>query len=62
MGQLNEAIQVKNVLDFYNIDNFVETGTGAAEVVRSISNIKSCLLYTSPSPRDPKTSRMPSSA
>ena len=24
--------------------------------------IISCLLYTSPSPRDPKTSRMPSSA
>ena len=24
--------------------------------------INSCLLYTSPSPRDPKTSRMPSSA
>ena len=24
--------------------------------------ILSCLLYTSPSPRDPKTSRMPSSA
>ena len=23
---------------------------------------KRCLLYTSPSPRDPKTSRMPSSA
>ena len=23
---------------------------------------RSCLLYTSPSPRDPKTSRMPSSA
>ena len=43
MGQLNEAIQVKNVLDFYNINNFVETGTGAAEVVRSISNIKSDL-------------------
>ena len=27
-----------------------------------ISNTKTCLLYTSPSPRDPKTSRMPSSA
>ena len=26
------------------------------------SPAKSCLLYTSPSPRDPKTSRMPSSA
>ena len=25
-------------------------------------NIKSCLLYTSPSPRDPSISRMPSSA
>ena len=25
-------------------------------------NRSSCLLYTSPSPRDPKTSRMPSSA
>ena len=26
------------------------------------NRINSCLLYTSPSPRDPKTSRMPSSA
>ena len=26
------------------------------------SSIMGCLLYTSPSPRDPKTSRMPSSA
>ena len=25
-------------------------------------DISTCLLYTSPSPRDPKTSRMPSSA
>ena len=25
-------------------------------------DINGCLLYTSPSPRDPKTSRMPSSA
>ena len=24
--------------------------------------VRDCLLYTSPSPRDPKTSRMPSSA
>ena len=30
---------------------------------RSIMYIENrCLLYTSPSPRDPKTSRMPSSA
>ena len=43
MGQLNEAIQVKNVLDFYDIKNFVETGTGAAEVVRSVYDINSNL-------------------
>ena len=28
----------------------------------TLDQIYSCLLYTSPSPRDPKTSRMPSSA
>ena len=27
-----------------------------------IARVENCLLYTSPSPRDPKTSRMPSSA
>ena len=32
-----------------------------AEQIRTIDR-SSCLLYTSPSPRDPKTSRMPSSA
>ena len=29
---------------------------------RGADYIKNCLLYTSPSPRDPKTTRMPSSA
>ena len=29
---------------------------------KSLGNLSGCLLYTSPSPRDPKTSRMPSSA
>ena len=32
------------------------------EVSGKYWNSKGCLLYTSPSPRDPKTSRMPSSA
>ena len=43
MGQLNEAIEVKNVLDFYDIKNFVETGTGIAEVVRSVHDVDSSL-------------------
>ena len=34
-----------------------------AELIRGIyDRSPCCLLYTSPSPRDPKTSRMPSSA
>ena len=28
----------------------------------TLADLDACLLYTSPSPRDPKTSRMPSSA
>jgi hypothetical protein len=43
MGQLNQAINIKNVLDFYEIENFVETGTGIGEVVSDISSIKSDL-------------------
>ena len=35
--------------------------TGAAQMDGAIL-VVNCLLYTSPSPRDPKTSRMPSSA
>ena len=31
-------------------------------VVAETVTVQACLLYTSPSPRDPKTSRMPSSA
>ena len=31
-------------------------------VYMTFKQFHSCLLYTSPSPRDPKTSRMPSSA
>ena len=34
----------------------------AMESQKEKEMIKACLLYTSPSPRDPKTSRMPSSA
>ena len=35
---------------------------GSLEYVDEMTLLKACLLYTSPSPRDPKTSRMPSSA
>ena len=41
------------------VDLDVHQGNGTAEIFR---NNKSCLLYTSPSPRDQRGSRMPSSA
>ena len=37
-------------------------GPGENAGVIDIEDNDACLLYTSPSPRDPKTSRMPSSA
>ena len=44
--------------------NVEKDGTaGVVESTKAASDVYTpCLLYTSPSPRDPKTSRMPSSA
>ena len=51
LEQLAEQTHLsKSALGSYEGDNF-----------KDISHY-ACLLYTSPSPRDPKTSRMPSSA
>ena len=36
--------------------------SGNVSELTAIANLKPCLLYTSPSPRDLSTSRMPSSA
>ena len=55
---------------------FVELESGGPEAIEAMNDSelegrkltvneakpRTCLLYTSPSPRDPKTSRMPSSA
>ena len=43
------------------VEDIAFEGHGCAISMASAS-IMTCLLYTSPSPRDPKTSRMPSSA
>ena len=45
-------------------DTFISTGTdkGGFAVVGADTGIDTCLLYTSPSPRDRSLSRMPSSA
>ena len=47
-------------------DRFMSLDVAFAELRKEAKEYRkkfqSCLLYTSPSPRDPKTSRMPSSA
>ena len=40
----------------------VSKGYVTQQQLDGVMAVKGCLLYTSPSPRDPKISRMPSSA
>ena len=54
---LAQKIEIANLLDEMGVD-IIEAGFPIA----SEGDFEACLLYTSPSPRDPKTSRMPSSA
>ena len=44
------------------LNNLSKDLNSILEFVDQLKEIKTCLLYTSPSPRDLSTSRMPSSA
>ena len=66
---MNEILIVKCLSDNYayiysnkNGDAFVVDPSEAGPVIDVLNKHKLCLLYTSPSPRDTVTSRMPSSA
>ena len=54
-----EGTQVGGV---FNVNQGTTKGIQAAGITNVGSEIKGCLLYTSPSPRDKRQSRMPSSA
>ena len=64
---LPESIK-KTFLDFLNkgeVPNLLlagPAGCGKTTVAKALCNQLGCLLYTSPSPRDQRGSRMPSSA
>ena len=66
-GTLGELIQVdavfsyNNKTDHQNIRNSSQLGGGGLPDI-GVYTLGSCLLYTSPSPRDMRRSRMPSSA
>ena len=62
LSQIGEAQDTPSVVDseVTSVNELVFTEGPAYH--RDGSVFYTCLLYTSPSPRDPKTSRMPSSA
>ena len=62
----NQKSTIKNFeLDLKQGDHLAiigPSGCGKTTFAKTIINMLPCLLYTSPSPRDLSTSRMPSSA
>ena len=68
VGFFNPIAQGNDVrlkVDHERVNYWVGTGASLSERVESLikeSKLSPCLLYTSPSPRDPIGSRMPSSA
>ena len=60
--ELLEAIQRRNQIDTYERFYSLTRGSPAITNHEDTVLLKACLLYTSPSPRDQRGSRMPSSA
>ena len=63
---IEDATQIRTKLDSMSAEDKLDTWW-TNKLAKSADNLNSardyiCLLYTSPSPRDPKISRMPSSA
>ena len=56
----HEAAEKMPIFDYHNHLNPQEILEDRQ--MENLTRVWLCLLYTSPSPRDPKTSRMPSSA
>ena len=65
---LQYGVPLEEFVDTFTFQTFEPRGMVEGHENIKMSNsivdyvFRACLLYTSPSPRDPKTSRMPSSA
>ena len=63
MEEVRTSGIVAKLLTEWGIETHTEIGkTGVVGVLKGKADGKTCLLYTSPSPRDATLSRMPSSA
>ena len=58
LGQPDILLDINDIKDL----NFVSESSSNLEIGSLLTHTNACLLYTSPSPRDLSTSRMPSSA
>ena len=61
MDVKDQIEQIKEFIVTFSIDSNTDDGL-AVQIESSINQAHTCLLYTSPSPRDGLLSRMPSSA
>ena len=59
---MKDAEQVRRNIGFVSTNTAIYDRMTAWEMVQYFGQLYGCLLYTSPSPRDLSTSRMPSSA
>ena len=57
LNNLKKDLNIPHQIDILEVDS-----TNQQSIDKLVSLTKCCLLYTSPSPRDLSTSRMPSSA
>ena len=57
-----QAQELAECVDLYKANHFGDSDRQRASAIGSSSTASTCLLYTSPSPRDGLLSRMPSSA
>ena len=58
----NAGNQYNNIKEQVKFMNSVVIKTALSQIQSGVSQYMNCLLYTSPSPRDQRGSRMPSSA
>ena len=54
--------QVKSTISQTSRQKKTITALGLGKINKTVEKLMTCLLYTSPSPRDKRQSRMPSSA
>ena len=55
-------LAMKDANESYDKDLKSQSGLSGGDGEKMMEEVRNCLLYTSPSPRDLSTSRMPSSA